>query len=368
LQIIDAWFRDIPQQFLEKHNISVLICAFSKQLQEIGQVFEELNIKTDLNYAIGQNLDYVGTIIPLTRKEAGELAKIGISEPVISDERYRQILKYQLLRNTSDCTYYDIMSGLEYLYNFKFYYREDLRYPATIILNMPIELDKPDLVFYRGLCIKPSGVKIIGEKKFLAVFLMPIRYENEITFICGFYPRYNIPVLFLDGEVSLDGSYLLNGYLDEQIVDFYPLQMQAVGEVRKKITWSEQIGLWLSTVWAEKSVLSLGMQKAAEQQIYFKSNRLYLSVSTFVKKGIKEQMVFQSETEVPLEQEVSFFENGEAKVETDVETNLFLSGGIEEKVSIEEQLTVEKDLWFLDGTYLLDGEKLLDAEIFYYKD
>ena len=81
MQIVDTWFRDLPQQFLEKPNIEVLLSAFAKQLQEIEQVFEELNKKTDLRDAVGQNLDWIGTILSLTRKEAGELICLLYTSP-----------------------------------------------------------------------------------------------------------------------------------------------------------------------------------------------------------------------------------------------------------------------------------------------
>ena len=136
--ILDKWLQDIPQQFQGKRNIEVIISAFAKQLQELEQVFEDLNTKTDLETATGLNLDMVGTIIPLSRKEAGELAGVGVTDPVISDERYRQFLKYKNLVNTNRCTYYDLMTGLQLLWDVQpVYYIEDPDMPATIILTMP---------------------------------------------------------------------------------------------------------------------------------------------------------------------------------------------------------------------------------------
>ena len=98
----ERWLGDMPRQFLGKRNIEVLVRTFARQLDEIWRVFEDLTEKTGIDTAVGQNLDLVGTIIPLTRKEAGEMAGIGVLEPVISDERYRLFLRYQLLRNTSE--------------------------------------------------------------------------------------------------------------------------------------------------------------------------------------------------------------------------------------------------------------------------
>ena len=138
MKIVDSWLNDLPQQFLEKKNIEALIRAFSKQLQEIEDVFDDLKNLTDLDTATGQNLDMVGTIIPLSRKEAGILAGINVEDPVISDERYRQFLRYKNLVNTNECTYYDLMDGLALLWDVSpIYYIEEPDMPATIILTMP---------------------------------------------------------------------------------------------------------------------------------------------------------------------------------------------------------------------------------------
>ena len=137
MQIVDAWLRDLPQQFQGKERIEILISAFAKQLQEVEQVFADLNDLTDVDTATGKNLDYVGTIIPLSRKEAGILAGEINPDVIITDERYRRFLKYQRLINTNECTYSDIMDGLDLLWGVSpVYYMEDPQRPATIILSI----------------------------------------------------------------------------------------------------------------------------------------------------------------------------------------------------------------------------------------
>ena len=116
LKIVDKWLRDMPQQFQGKPKIEVLVAAFAKQLQELLVIVEKINIDTDLTTAIGKQLDYVGNILCLTRKEAGEMEGRKSTEPVLADERYRQFLRYQLLKNTTEGTYADTMAGLELIY------------------------------------------------------------------------------------------------------------------------------------------------------------------------------------------------------------------------------------------------------------
>lgn len=212
MQILDEWKKDIPQQFLEKHNIEVLVNAFARQLQEIWQVFDDMKTKLDIDEATGQNLDYVGTIIPLSRKEAGELAGINVTEPVISDERYRQYLRYKSLVNTNECTYYDLMDGLSLIWEKHptFYYMERSEYPATIFLETPpFSLDAEDPLKDKTPAIKPAGVGLIYAPVYESVFdnrNLELFELRNVTFKSGvsFWGCY-----VFNGIWLLDGSVLL---------------------------------------------------------------------------------------------------------------------------------------------------------------
>lgn len=213
--ILDKWLQDIPQQFQGKRNIEVLISAFAKQLQELEQVFEDLNTKTDLETATGQNLDMVGTIIPLTRKEAGELARIGVTDPVISDERYRQFLKYKNLVNTNRCTYYDLMTGLQLLWDVQpVYYIEDPDMPATIILTMPFLKPGGEVVRLGEVpMIKPGGVRIEFQYQIKVVVETLVNWIYRVydvplcnTKLCGQYPRRGSlgEILYIETNAELE--------------------------------------------------------------------------------------------------------------------------------------------------------------------
>ena len=149
--ILDVWLDDLPQQFRGLPKLETLITAFARQLQEVERVFQDLSEKTDLKTAVGQNLDYIGTVVSLTRKEAGILSGCGRGEEVLPDERYRQLLGYKLLLNTNECTYYDLIAGLQLLWgtgSLPIYYHEDPSMPATIILGgeMPFSSDVQNLM------------------------------------------------------------------------------------------------------------------------------------------------------------------------------------------------------------------------------
>lgn len=201
-------------QFLDHRKIEVLIKAFSRQMQELDDLFGDLNAKTGLDTAMGQNLDYVGTIIPLTRKEAGVLAGINVDEPVMSDERYRQFLKYKRLVNTNECTYYDLMDGLALLWDVSpIYYIEDRDFPATIILTMPFLKPGGEVVRLGEVpMVKPAGVRIEFQYRIKAVVETLVRWICRVysiplcnQLVCGTYPRRGSlgKILLLQTEIGM---------------------------------------------------------------------------------------------------------------------------------------------------------------------
>lgn len=193
-----SWLNDVPQQFQGKRNTEILIKAFERQLNELEAVFSDLDTKTDLDSAVGVNLDNVGGIVGLTRKEAGLLAGPDTVPPVMSDERYRQFLKYKTLVNTNECTYYDLMDGLSLLWDISpIYYIEDPALPAVIILTMPFLKPGGEVVRLGEVpMVKPSGVRIDFQYKVKVtvetlVRLVYLSYDvprcNQI--VCGTWPR-----------------------------------------------------------------------------------------------------------------------------------------------------------------------------------
>lgn len=159
LKILDDWIDDLPWQFQNQKRIEILLKAFAKQMQEVADMFVDLYELTDIDLAVGKNLDFVGTIIPLSRAEAGEY--IGMNAG-IDDETYRRVLRSKLARNVNNCTYYDLQETLLQLGSQgKFTYQENANNPATIIFEAAAKnLGTDDRwIFYYPLD-KAAGVQI----------------------------------------------------------------------------------------------------------------------------------------------------------------------------------------------------------------
>lgn len=211
MEIFKSWSDDIPQQFQGKEKISILIGAFAKQMEEVLQVFTELETKTSLETAEGQNLDYTGSIAAMSRKDAHIVLRKNHNVE-ITDDVYRKVLLWKLIKNTSDCTYEDIMGAMSILWNTEnISYIEDPKRPATIILKMPESgIDGADLGIGRVLSIKPAGVGVIYSVSYYIVIMM---HGLEVMDVVRIIMRTGICFWgceLLDGTNLLDSSRLLD--------------------------------------------------------------------------------------------------------------------------------------------------------------
>ena len=216
--IADSWLRDLPQQFQAKNKIEIIIRAFSRQLQEVYEVFETMEELTGIEKARGINLDRNGDNVCLTRADAHEILRKA-NNVEITDDVYRNVLKYGILRNTSDCTYEDVMTALYTIWpDARIEYSEDPKRPATIILKLEdVNLDDDDIASNRVMGIKADGVLLAYHINYMYQFRICDEEKFELSKInvTATFPFF--PVRLLDGSFLLDGSVLL----DSEAPPFY---------------------------------------------------------------------------------------------------------------------------------------------------
>ncbi len=158
----------LVEQFKGKARIEDLVEVIDEEFQEIYEFFRQLRDERDLYHAKGKQLDGVGDIAVLTRKEAGQLAGDPVPINVIPDDTYRQYLIYKILKNTCDCTYPDIIKAFRMFWDKPLYYTEDPDHPATMIFDtgdLPGGSDTSPL--FTTPFIKPAGVtlKLVARTK-----------------------------------------------------------------------------------------------------------------------------------------------------------------------------------------------------------
>ena len=152
---------DLVEQFRGKTNIEALMEVVGIQLQEVFDFYEQLRTERSVEKAVGKQLDGVGDIAVMTRKEAGQLAGNPIPFEVIDDDTYRQYLIYKILKNTCDCTYPDIIKAFKMFWDYPLYYTEDPEQPATMIFDtgeLPGDVDTTPL--FKTPLIRAAGVTL----------------------------------------------------------------------------------------------------------------------------------------------------------------------------------------------------------------
>ncbi len=317
--ILNSWIDDLPQQFQGKQHIEALISAFSRQLEELHGVFKQLDTETDLESAVGKNLDMVGDIVSLTRKEAGLLMGIGMEEPVISDDRYRKLLRYKVLRDTSDCTYNDIMQSIQILWKTdNIEYFEDPDRPATILIKLrTMNVDSEvDPALGKTLAVKPAGVALVYTINYIVI----VENHRMERF---FFPRMRMCVAISFWQNRMfDGSWLLDG--------FSPLNAKR---------YEARAGMKTFDVFKIIELAGTRTVKTSFHQIVEEMVDLPVAAVYF---------------------RIGFF----GLVQTDELRNYaVLKMDVETKEGFGFSLTERKNLWYLDASLKLDGSNILNAKI-----
>lgn len=129
---------DLLEQFRGKKNISVLVESYAQQFQEVYDFLMSLLKLLDLEACTGAQLDLIGEIVVLSRYDARVMVEQSYEGEVLDDDLYRKLIKWKILLNTNDCTYWSIMKGIKMFWDkTPVYYKTDPEIPATILLSTP---------------------------------------------------------------------------------------------------------------------------------------------------------------------------------------------------------------------------------------
>lgn len=129
---------DLLEQFRGKKNIGAIVAAYARQLQEVYDFLVSLLNLLDLDLCTGAQLDLIGEIVVLSRYDARVMVEQSYEGEVLDDDLYRKLIKWKILLNTNDCTYWSMMKGIKYFWDKSpVYYETDPEIPATILLTTP---------------------------------------------------------------------------------------------------------------------------------------------------------------------------------------------------------------------------------------
>lgn len=167
---------DLPEQFRGRERIEALMAVIGKQMQDIQVFYEQLNFQRSLSNATGAQLDAIGDILCLTRKEASMISEQG-AEFAMDDTDYRAILGYKIMLNYGDATYYDIVRGIKNFCNrYPIRYSESLEYPASFFLELEVEEGR-EVILRNLLPVKAAGVNCSYQFRLSAY----VEVSSEVT-------------------------------------------------------------------------------------------------------------------------------------------------------------------------------------------
>lgn len=132
---VDRLKKDLLDQFKDKPRIEQLIEVLGMELQEVADFYEQLLTLRSLAVSFGTQLDGAGTIVGMSRVEATQWVGEENIEGFLNDETYLKYLIFKSLKNSSNCTYNDIITAIRMFWDRPLYYREDPDEPATMIFE-----------------------------------------------------------------------------------------------------------------------------------------------------------------------------------------------------------------------------------------
>lgn len=200
---------DLLEQFKGKKHIDALMEVIGKQFNDVYNFYEQIKTETDVNEAVGKQLDGIGDIVVMSRSEAGKMitGKDVTNNP--DDETYRRYLIYKILKNTCNCTYSDIMTAINMFWKGPpLKYSEDPEKPATICFEFEASKELADQAL--GIpFVKAGGVGLY----------MKMRKTDELGVYFGFALQRSATVLIDCAEAVIDEQTYLSDEFDIILAD-----------------------------------------------------------------------------------------------------------------------------------------------------
>ena len=195
---------DLLEQFRGMTNIEALLEVVGEQLNDVSQFFEQIELETDVRFAKGKQLDGIGDIVSLTRADVAQYLQEQNSDVLAADvfeedDIYRQYLMYKILKNTSACTYDEIVKALKVFWDGPLKYSEDPDLPATMIFDTG-EIDgfKDTRSLFRTPLIRPAGITLkVTAQTSTAMGRTPVTVLSGLGYAIT---ENHLPDLSLDGE------------------------------------------------------------------------------------------------------------------------------------------------------------------------
>ncbi|NHI49155.1 DUF2612 domain-containing protein [Clostridium botulinum] len=156
---IKKYLDNITSQHRDKPKYMAWLSSILTILDHAYLVIKSIDINFDLDYAIGKQLDILGTIIG--RERVLTFQPLNGHDPVLDDETYRLVLKAKVAMNMWDGTIpqmYEIWDNIFKDIGLELQDNQDMSFNAYI--TGYVNQIRQDLIQHGYIVPKPEGVKV----------------------------------------------------------------------------------------------------------------------------------------------------------------------------------------------------------------
>lgn len=212
---LPVYFRPVMefQEILKAHGRGL-----HQAEKEIGCIRDNLYMAS----CDGQTLSYYENLMGLSGDNALGLSLEERRSLVLAQYAMRPLYTFLALKEMLSCAVGADGYRAECLYDS---YR-------LIVKVMEQDIKKVKELYNMIALIRPAHITIMVYAEYRGEVSIPIKQAAAITFTSAFYPRLNIPKLFLNGMWKLDKSQKLSGYDGYGRLDFYPVAVKFQANIR----------------------------------------------------------------------------------------------------------------------------------------
>lgn len=248
-------------------NIGKLFSVFAWGLNMVQEQADLILLWDNIDNARGSVLDRYGANFGVQR---------GYRAYGMDDSQYRLCIKVKILSQLSGGDIDTVLNAASALFEIPI---EKIGLTELFPAKIQIDIHDADLSMEKSAMlvgipsmlkrILAAGIEIILRIYYYYFYFVYIWYENRLTMISDFYPRYNLPYLMYDGTATYN-KYKYNGYKTDSFVDLYPT----------KLSYS------IPRLFVYDHIPKIGLHDKAKQQIKNKETKIFYLSETNPKVGI----------------------------------------------------------------------------------
>ncbi len=276
--VVEVLNNQLPVYFRPIIEFQEIMKAYGYTLEELKKVFMHIWDNFYLISCDGQTLSWYEVLLGITKTKGLTLEERRVVVLMQYSMRFLYTLPVlkEMLASAAGMDNYTV----ECLYE---------KYQMIVkIIGQDISLVKE--TYNMVARIKPAHIELLLYAEYRETAEVAIRQAMSITFISTFYPRFNIPTLFLNSVWELDGSQALSGYDGIGRIDLYPVQMEIKTSIEGTPEVESEVSFLMEVQEEVESTQAMEVRVSAECRETTKES-LTVQVSVAVNTEVGDVMV-----------------------------------------------------------------------------